>query len=87
VKGQGKLNMHVIFESVLMLFMKISPCWQNYSLPKFSHFLKTQSSFSVPNVTAIFRQSSQACYFEWQVYSIVNRTSRWTPLEVDRRDG
>jgi len=42
VKGQVKLNIDIIFESMLMLFTKklsklVHDC-RNYSLPKLAHF-------------------------------------------------
>jgi len=43
MKGQGKLNMHIIFESVLMLLekiIKISPCLRKLQLAKVGAFLR-----------------------------------------------
>jgi len=46
VKVQGKLNMHIIFESVLMLlavnYKKMVHACRSYSLPKLARFLETQ---------------------------------------------
>ena len=46
MKRQGKLNMHIIFESVLMLSTKkllklVRPCG-NYSMPNLARFFETQ---------------------------------------------
>jgi len=43
VKGQGKLNMHVIFESILMLLsiiIEISSCMSKLQLAKVGTFLR-----------------------------------------------
>ena len=44
--GHEKLNMHIIFESVLMLLTKklstLAWAYRNYSLPNLAHFFETQ---------------------------------------------
>jgi len=50
---QGELNMHIIFESVLMFFTKklskLVHAWRNYSLPYLAHFWDTV--YAAKNIT------------------------------------
>jgi len=90
VKGQGKLNTHIIFKSVLMLctknYQKLVHACQNYSLPKSAHFLRQCSlyliyqmaPFSVTLSDPLIQMSSLCHYFTLNISEAVRDTVKAT---------